>query len=254
MNAMSSLYYMQEQKWNKSPKARTKIFNCDMRDFVSDRKADIVVSELLGSFSDNELSPECLDGVYRSVQKDAISIPQKYTSFLEPVMSSKLWNNVSALEGPAEQVKLMEGNYVVNIRNAFFPSHAEPVFQFEHKDLSLSPDQRDNTRVKTLTFVSPVTYVCHGFAGYFDTHLYPTELRFKLSTVRERETDGMFSWFPIYFPLVTPIEVKANEKLTVTFWRKTSNTAVWYEFAVTEPSYLRVQNPSGRSHCMGLAA
>ena len=25
-------------------------------------KADIVVSELLGSFGDNELSPECLDG------------------------------------------------------------------------------------------------------------------------------------------------------------------------------------------------
>jgi protein arginine N-methyltransferase 5 len=27
-----------------------------------DDKADIMVSELLGSFGDNELSPECLDG------------------------------------------------------------------------------------------------------------------------------------------------------------------------------------------------
>ncbi len=28
-------------------------------------KADILVSELLGSFGDNELSPECLDGAQK---------------------------------------------------------------------------------------------------------------------------------------------------------------------------------------------
>ena len=34
----------------------------DMREWVPTEKADILVSELLGSFGDNELSPECLDG------------------------------------------------------------------------------------------------------------------------------------------------------------------------------------------------
>lgn len=34
----------------------------DMRDWSTDARADIMVSELLGSFGDNELSPECLDG------------------------------------------------------------------------------------------------------------------------------------------------------------------------------------------------
>ncbi len=29
------------------------------------RQADILVSELLGSFGDNELSPECLDGAVK---------------------------------------------------------------------------------------------------------------------------------------------------------------------------------------------
>jgi hypothetical protein len=33
-----------------------------MRVWDAPRKADIMVSELLGSFGDNELSPECLDG------------------------------------------------------------------------------------------------------------------------------------------------------------------------------------------------
>lgn len=38
------------------------IVSCDMRKWKAPEKADILVSELLGSFGDNELSPECLDG------------------------------------------------------------------------------------------------------------------------------------------------------------------------------------------------
>lgn len=37
----------------------------DMREWDAPEKADILVSELLGSFGDNELSPECLDGAQR---------------------------------------------------------------------------------------------------------------------------------------------------------------------------------------------
>lgn len=37
----------------------------DMRTWKPDIKYDILVSELLGSFGDNELSPECLDGAQR---------------------------------------------------------------------------------------------------------------------------------------------------------------------------------------------
>ncbi|TRZ06104.1 hypothetical protein HGM15179_021003, partial [Zosterops borbonicus] len=33
-----------------------------MRGWEAPEAADLVVSELLGSFGDNELSPECLDG------------------------------------------------------------------------------------------------------------------------------------------------------------------------------------------------
>jgi hypothetical protein len=53
-------------------------------------QADILVSELLGSFSDNELSPECLDGAQRLLKEDGISIPASYTSFLAPITSTKM--------------------------------------------------------------------------------------------------------------------------------------------------------------------
>ena len=37
-------------------------------------KADILVSELLGSFGDNELSPECLDGVQAFLKRTLHSL------------------------------------------------------------------------------------------------------------------------------------------------------------------------------------
>lgn len=41
------------------------VVSCDMREWNAPEKADIIVSELLGSFGDNELSPECLDGAQK---------------------------------------------------------------------------------------------------------------------------------------------------------------------------------------------
>jgi hypothetical protein len=50
-----------------------------MRSWQAPEAADILVSELLGSFGDNELSPECLDGAQRFLAPDGISIPTSYT-------------------------------------------------------------------------------------------------------------------------------------------------------------------------------
>jgi len=40
-----------------------------MRELAVPAHADILVSELLGSFGDNELSPECLDGAMRFLKR-----------------------------------------------------------------------------------------------------------------------------------------------------------------------------------------
>ena len=73
------------------------IVAADMRQWDAPEKADIIVSELLGSFGDNELSPECLDGAQAFLKEDGISIPTSYTSFLQPITTSKLWNDVKAM-------------------------------------------------------------------------------------------------------------------------------------------------------------
>jgi protein arginine N-methyltransferase 5 len=44
----------------------------DMRTIDVPEPADIIVSELLGSFGDNELSPECLDGAMRFLKRESL--------------------------------------------------------------------------------------------------------------------------------------------------------------------------------------
>lgn len=61
----------------------------DMRTWEAPVKADVMVSELLGSFGCNELSPECLDGAQEYLAEGGICIPQKYTNYLQPVATSK---------------------------------------------------------------------------------------------------------------------------------------------------------------------
>lgn len=59
-------------------------------------KVDIMISELLGSFGDNELSPECLDGVQHLLNPThGISIPASYTAFISPIAAPKLYADIT---------------------------------------------------------------------------------------------------------------------------------------------------------------
>jgi protein arginine N-methyltransferase 5 len=48
------------------------LFNDDMRSWQPPKLVDILISELLGSFGDNELSPECLDGAQRVINRTSL--------------------------------------------------------------------------------------------------------------------------------------------------------------------------------------
>jgi protein arginine N-methyltransferase 5 len=63
----------------------------------------------------------------------------------------------------------------------------------------------------------------HGFSGYFDSQLYGTA---SISIHPETHSDGMFSWFPMYIPLIHPLEVKADDVIVAHFWRKADRSKV----------------------------
>jgi protein arginine N-methyltransferase 5 len=57
-----------------------------MREWNAPEKADILVSELLGSVGDNELSPECLDGA-QSFLKGTFEFKLYSTTFYLMILS-----------------------------------------------------------------------------------------------------------------------------------------------------------------------
>jgi protein arginine N-methyltransferase 5 len=128
-------------------RVRTEVWNNvvvvdkDMRTWNPPELCDLMVSELLGSFGDNELSPECLDGAQKCLKPTGLSIPANYTSFVAPMSSAKLWKCASEMmEG-----KGLDTPFVVKLHSFFQCADAQPLFRFEHPN-RISEELIDNSR------------------------------------------------------------------------------------------------------------
>jgi len=259
-NAVVTLKALQQSEWQ----GQVTVVDSDMRDWVAPEHADIIVSELLGSFGDNELSPECLDGAQKFLKPTGISIPCAYTSYVSPISSSKLYNEVKNYN----DLTHFETAYVVKMHNVHLLAESKPCFTFLHPnaahpahvhikmdtpvvgDSTGSVSARvDNTRYNKLSFDIKSSSTLHGFAGYFDATLYGDV---HISINPKNFSSGMFSWFPILFPLRTPMYVPKGSQVEVHFWRNVSKHKAWYEWAVVQPDNSPIHNPNGRSYWIGL--
>ncbi|KAI8872900.1 PRMT5-domain-containing protein [Ramicandelaber brevisporus] len=306
-NAFVTLQQIRQQAWGD----RVSVVFSDMRFWDAPEKADILVSELLGSFGDNELSPECLDGAQRLLKAGGISIPSSYEAYVAPMSSSKLHADVAAFKSTSH----FETPYVVMFQATDLIAEPQQVWGFVHPNPSVggggsgsggsssssggsggpasakrTPSASEstvpikgssvididavaaggsnwhNTRYKSSTFTASHTCMLHGLAGYFEATLYKNV---KLSIHPRRHSPGMFSWFPMFFPLRTPIVVPKGSTISVHIWRQTTNTKVWYEWSTTvafnatssgegsdgaEPILIEtpIHNTGGRSSWIGL--
>lgn len=243
-NAIITLSALIDEVW----KGRdVELISMDMRVFNPPEKADILVSELLGSFGDNELSPECLDGAQRHLKPDGISIPCRSTSYLNPCSATRIFNQIRAMEKAGysrDRIVTshhMEGNYVAYLKNAYHASDPQEVFSFDHPNRS---DRIDNNRYRVLRFLIGQDCMIHGFAGYFDTVLYKN---ITLSIHPFHHTPGLSSWFSIFFPLTEPQQLRAGDTLEVHMWRCSSAHKVWYEWLTVKPHKTHIHNYLGRA-------
>lgn len=221
-----------------------KLIAKDMRKMQLEEKADILVSELLGSFGDNELSPECLDGAQKHLKPDGISIPCMSTSYIRPVMTSKIYQQLDRLQpieaenGMYEKTKEM--NHLVFMCSAYYIDDPKQLWKFEHPN---NNEVIDNSRYCKLQFQAKVDCVLHGFSGYFVAKLYKD---IEISILPATHTQGLFSWFPMFFPTIDPLYIKRGEEITVEFWRKVEpNVKVWYEWRANE---MKIANEGGENH------
>lgn len=88
------------------------------------------VSELLGSFGDNELSPECLDGVAKLLRPGGISIPASCTSYLAPACTHAVHASIKGM-GKAER---FEVGMVVRLWKHVVLAEPAAVFTFRHPE------------------------------------------------------------------------------------------------------------------------
>jgi type II protein arginine methyltransferase len=246
------------------------VINIDARkltlDALDGNRIDIVVSELLGSFGDNELSPECLDPLLESecCKSTTISIPMQCTTYLAPVSSYRLHCDAAqqALvphdgSQPLGIQKAMETSYVVRPHSASQTHQEQSCWTFQHP--SSTPGKE---RTATLEFAPDPTFAAasgcgygqvdpaiagiaahsqlgstsgamtiHGLLGTFTAILYSEgDSHCEISIAPHRFSTGMFSWFPLYFPFRNPLRVPDGSNVSVKMWRKTSQGRVWYEW------------------------
>ncbi|GJE96614.1 PRMT5-domain-containing protein [Phanerochaete sordida] len=235
---------LQERKQNEWGDKVDLLFG-DMRTLHVPEQVDILVSELLGSFGDNELSPECLDGAMRFLKPDGISIPASYTAYLAPISSSKLYNEARA----TKDEKSMETPYVVMLQSIKILSgdggglsgkcgpQIQECWEFEHprRDAvvnaqGLPVTNSHNTRAARLTFHIPHGGALHGLAGYFEAVLYGN-VGLSIHPQRmDKISKDMLSWFPLFFPFKEPLYLPSKSELQVSLWRLTNERQVWYEW------------------------
>jgi protein arginine N-methyltransferase 5 len=277
-------------------KDKVTVIHSDMRMLATFQipQADFCISELLGSFGDNELSPECLDGLVPTAfwTDTTISIPAQYSAYLAPIFSQRLHSEARAQsffpnlgEGgldsaPMGSLKAMETPYVVRM-HAASQTHVEQLcWTFSHPTalpdkertahLQFTPNPTHGTgcgsgygpydpavaAIAQSVTLEQGSITVHGFVGTFDAILYDDVI---ISTRPKNFSVGMFSWFPIYFPLREPLHVPGGATLTASVWRRTETQGdnsgrVWYEWCgkVTDPSgtilgQSAIHNPNGRS-------
>lgn len=231
------------------------IVHCDMRSWRAPEQADILVSELLGSWGDNELSPECLDGAQRFLKRDGISIPQSYTSYLQPITAHKVWTDARSFRAAGKDAtSSLETPFVVKLHKITRLGTIEEVFTFVHPNWRAEEEGKpiDNERYARLRFSRPAgTGDClvHGFAGYFSCVLFG---HVHLGIHPGRHTPDMHSWFPLFIPVREPFTWREGQELVMDVWRCVSPQKVWYEWCVAGPVPSGTMNLNGRSYFVGL--
>lgn len=194
-----------------------KLIAKDMRKVELKEKADILVSELLGSIGDNELSPECLDGAQQLLKPTGISIPSDSVAYIRPVMASKAYSEVIDKKFPMHetgQKSHAEMNWLSYLSNVYFIDKPQELWTFYHPN---QDEVIDNNRYKSITFTAKLDCYLHGFSGYFTSTLYK---EIEISILPKTHTKGMASWYSMFLPIVSPFMIKKGEKFSLQIWRK----------------------------------
>lgn len=225
---------------------RVRLFNEDARLWhpPDEIKVNLLVSELLGSFGCNELSPECIDGVRHCLDENAICIPSRYVSEIAPVSCSAMWNQLNNFSDKNR----MESLLVVKLDRYVLIDGYKECFEFYHPNGVLS---KGNDRNSVIPFVASEDIILHGFVGHFVANLYE---EITISNSLQSNSDVQ-SWFSAFIPLRAPIPLRKGDSFIFLMDRVYSSdeSQVFYQWnLLINGIYSGIHNCNGSKSSMQL--
>lgn len=219
-----------EQRNQKDWGSRVEILHMDMRDWAPKVRYNLIISELLGSFGCNELSPECLAPLEKHLDpQNGVFIPQEYTSHIAPVFTPNLHHALESKRDPT----VFHRQYVVKLKEfAFCSNKVNELWSFRHPD---AVPRFKKTAITTFKIRNKT--VVHGLAGYFTARLYKDIC---LSIKPDTHTVDLISWFPLFFPLEQAMYLTDDTELEVSMERQCSQGSVWYSWSLESFIFLVV--------------
>jgi protein arginine N-methyltransferase 5 len=285
--------YCVAQEWPST----VRFFNCTASAFTLDvatangvPKFDIVVSELLGSFADNELAPEVLAATRALTKPGCIYIPQSHTSALYPITSESVRNILSTSHAenssdPHQHPWNLAPWYESTREVRMLPGHGSamsvlPAFTFNYPESLDKHTEQQSVIVAqglswTVSSIDPVDV--DGLCGVFTAKLYddvilctfPLEVQgreplgaSRRSTVVSSpspRTPGLTEWMPMLFPLQKRIHLRAGlHELRAEMRRVKVGTSTHYEWSLShvssENNAIQLHNAGGKHWRMSLNA
>lgn len=211
-----------KNEWNKEENI-VFVLEGDMRYITPPKKCHIIISELLGSFGDNELSPECLLGLESILAEnvdEVIMIPKRYTSYVVP----------ATLPIPLSNIPTNHNSYVCKLFGEKLIGSPQPCFSFSHPNTVI--DQKHSILEWSLTKRQTINCV----VGYFDCLLIEG-IGFSTNPSPPQDaipfSENMTSWHPMLFLLEENMYGKHDDKVQLDMWRKHNDSIVWYEWQIT---------------------
>lgn len=199
---------------------RVTVVCADVRSWRPPHRSHLIVSELLGSWGDNELSPECLEPlIHAALEPSGKVIPQSYTAYAAPVHSPIQWAMARKVDG-------LQQPWVVDLHQADILAQPQALWQFVHPSPT-SSTVRTRYAKPSFELPSKERSKVYGFVGYFESELYGG---ITISTLPARHTPQLRSWFPLWLPLSIPLDCPRGAEIDLSAWRDANTDAVWYEW------------------------
>ncbi|KAG2734713.1 hypothetical protein G9P44_002719 [Scheffersomyces stipitis] len=190
-------------------------------------RQDLVISELLGSFGDNEACPEILSFFNIPENRPKIMIPESYTSYLQPVFTS--------LDPPS-----LQRPYLVHLTKFYPIDEPQEVWTFEHPSDSSSAQRSTNLKFRNTNIAKCIS----GFYGHFSATLYG---HIQIQIESKSRYNFCNSWYPIFFP-VSKTDLARDEVFNFEIARYSNSDQLWYEWNFKDKTY----NKNGNTYVIDL--